>query len=501
MNARNQKSFPVFEITVVAALLLIGWTAFRLYEIVPGVREDRGQVVRLKSEYDEIGKYVKLSVAELHTSFTNYLQRTDLQELAHFQARGEEMLDWISAKKAKWVENQFEARIAGQKSLASSALNTNGPIRFQTPLGSLLDQLHQSTTNYLKACRYLLQNAKQPLIESRRDVKMQAALRAKGHLLNLARQADLRAEMLKLALAGSQRRLVDLEESFQHLRWAFLLTIVAICFLLMLAIYRSRVAQSHAVMVRQQSEHQKQEATMDKLSHFGQLAQELAHEIKQPLTAISARAYTLQKTLPVGSEEFKDAVVIRNEIKRLDKTVKDFLELAKPAEPVLEMVNAEEIVREIRDLMTLQLQQESVELKCEFDESLCFLADCQQLKQVLINLVRNAAESLDHPGTVNLRAHAAKREMKGVSTEVAVIEVEDNGSGIPLEIQKKIFDPFFSTKQDGTGLGLAISGRIIEKHGGHFEFESEPGKGTVFRIVLPSCKTNQPHEQGTADRR
>jgi signal transduction histidine kinase len=164
-------------------------------------------------------------------------------------------------------------------------------------------------------------------------------------------------------------------------------------------------------------------------------------------------------------------------------------------------VNAEEIVREIRELMTLQLHQDSVELKCEFDQDLCFMADSQQLKQVLINLVRNAAESLDHPGTVNLRARAAKRELNGTSTDAAVIEVEDNGSGIPLEIQKKIFDPFFSTKQDGTGLGLAISGRIIEKHGGHFEFESEPGKGTIFRIVLPACKIDQPHEQGTADRR
>jgi signal transduction histidine kinase len=496
---RIQKTFPVFEITIVAALLLIGWTAFRLYEIVPGVREDRAQVIRLKSEYDEIGKYVRISVAELHTALTNYLQGNDVQEIKHFQSRGQEMSEWIARKKALWVENQFEAHISGP-GVPAVSMNTNGPLRFQTPMGPLLEQIGQATTNYLKACRYLLQNAKQPLIETRREVKLQAAQRARGRLLNLSLQADLRGEMLQLALAGSQRRLVALEDSFQHLRWAFLLTIVAICFLLMLAIYRSRVAQTHAVLIEQQSEHQKQEVTMDKLTHFGQLAQELAHEIKQPLTAISARAYTLQKTLPAGSEEYKDAVVIRNEIKRLDKTVKDFLELAKPAEPMLEPVTAEETVREIRDLMALQLQEESVEFKYEFDEDLSFMADPLQLKQVLINLVRNAAESLDHPGTVTLRAHSARRELKGEETDAAIIEVQDNGAGIPPEIQKKIFDPFFSTKQDGTGLGLAISGRIIEKHGGTLEFESEPEKGTIFRIVLPACKNEQPHEQGIADR-
>jgi len=199
VNTRVQKSFPVFEITVIAALILIGWTAFRLYEIVPGVREDRAQVIRLKSEYDEIGKYVKLSVSELHGAYTNYLQGNDLQEIKHFQTRGQELADWINRKKALWISNQFEAKISGDATGAASSVNTNAPLRFQMPMGPLLDQVEQATTNYVKACRYVLQNARQPLIESRREVKMQAAQRAKARLLNLAHQADLRAEMLKLA--------------------------------------------------------------------------------------------------------------------------------------------------------------------------------------------------------------------------------------------------------------------------------------------------------------
>jgi signal transduction histidine kinase len=82
--------------------------------------------------------------------------------------------------------------------------------------------------------------------------------------------------------------------------------------------------------------------------------------------------------------------------------------------------------------------------------------------------------------------------------EVAVVEVEDTGPGIPEEIREKIFDPFFSTKKDGTGLGLAIAARIIDKHGGVLEFETHHGRGTVFRIVLPAGQREPAYEQSTS---
>jgi signal transduction histidine kinase len=119
------------------------------------------------------------------------------------------------------------------------------------------------------------------------------------------------------------------------------------------------------------------------------------------------------------------------------------------------------------------------------------MADIQQLKQVLINLVKNAAESLGGDGTVTLRGRKGTRQLRGKVCEVAIIEVEDTGPGIPLEIRGKIFDPFFSTKGDGTGLGLAIASRIIDKHGGNLEFDTQLGKGTIFRIVLPPSQSQK----------
>ena len=147
--------------------------------------------------------------------------------------------------------------------------------------------------------------------------------------------------------------------------------------------------------------------------------------------------------------------------------------------------SAEESLREVKDLMSSQLEQDEIEVTLNCEDHLQFRADPQQLKQVLINLLKNAAESVGHQGAVSLRARRDTVQLNGEETDATIIEVEDTGPGIPPEIQAKIFDPFFSTKGDGTGLGLAIASRIIDKHGGNLEFDTQLGKGTIFRIVLP----------------
>jgi signal transduction histidine kinase len=106
-------------------------------------------------------------------------------------------------------------------------------------------------------------------------------------------------------------------------------------------------------------------------------------------------------------------------------------------------------------------------------------ADAAQIKQVLINLVQNAADSIEQNGTVKLRA---RRDRKN---NVVILEVADNGKGIPPEIEKRLFDPFFTTKDTGTGLGLSIAASIIQKHGGALQYQTQVHHGTTFGIVLP----------------
>ena len=108
------------------------------------------------------------------------------------------------------------------------------------------------------------------------------------------------------------------------------------------------------------------------------------------------------------------------------------------------------------------------------------------MKQVLINLIQNAADSIEVDGTITLRARQDTRRLEDCASDVVVLEVQDTGGGISPDVQNRLFDPFFSTKQGGTGLGLSIAAQIVNNHHGKLEFQTQPGQGTTFAIVLPA---------------
>jgi PAS domain S-box-containing protein len=226
----------------------------------------------------------------------------------------------------------------------------------------------------------------------------------------------------------------------------------------------------------------------EKLASLAGLAAGVAHEIRNPLTAIKARLYTHQKRLVKGSPEAQDGEFIAEEIGRLERIVREFLQFARPGDPLLAPVSPAELLGEVRELLAPQLAKSSIHLTLADAVSTPVRADRQQIKQVLINLVRNAAESIGHDGRVTLRARQPRIGLGGHAREAVTLEVKDTGPGIPAELQKQLFDPFFTTKAGGTGLGLSIAARIVEKHGGALEF-STSNKGAIFRIVLPVAKT------------
>jgi signal transduction histidine kinase len=134
----------------------------------------------------------------------------------------------------------------------------------------------------------------------------------------------------------------------------------------------------------------------------------------------------------------------------------------------------------------------AIELRLEARESerILVYADAPQVKQVMINLIQNSAESIGRNGTIALRVRREMTELDGRDRPAAVLVVEDNGQGIPPEVEARLFDPFFTTKEEGTGLGLAISARIVEKHGGLLRYETELNRGTTFEVVLPAVEQN-----------
>jgi signal transduction histidine kinase len=223
----------------------------------------------------------------------------------------------------------------------------------------------------------------------------------------------------------------------------------------------------------------------EKLASLGVLAAGVAHEIRNPLTAIKARLFSQQKALAPGSRGRADAEFIGREIDRLEKIVSDFLRFARPVEPDRVPLSLADLLHEVSELMAPQLRESSIDLTVERVVETKILADAEQLKQILINLVQNAADAVGTGGAIKLRAIQSRMLLAERMREVVIIEVEDNGPGIPPEVQKRLFDPFFTTKQSGTGLGLSIAARIVEKHAGALRFQTAANLGTTFGIVLP----------------
>jgi signal transduction histidine kinase len=256
------------------------------------------------------------------------------------------------------------------------------------------------------------------------------------------------------------------------------------------AVQRRTAALRSEVAERRRVEQAKAEAErllerQEKLATLGTLTAAIAHEIRNPLTSLKARLYMLEKHLQSVPAARRDTDIISAEISRLDRIVRDALSFARPADPKLETLAADLLLHEVQGAMSPDLESRTVKLEVAADSGLRLRGDSGNLKQVLINLVRNAADATIGAGTVTLRARAARASLGGRETDAVVLEVSDTGKGIPPEVEKRLFDPFFSTKEGGTGLGLPIAARIVEKHGGMLQYQTRLGHGTTFGVVLP----------------
>jgi len=225
----------------------------------------------------------------------------------------------------------------------------------------------------------------------------------------------------------------------------------------------------------------------EKLASLGMLAAGLAHEIRNPLTAIKAWLFIQRKHLKPGTPEYDDAEIIGQEISRLERIVKDVLLFARPSEPDFTIVSADQPLREVQTLLGPGFEKSKIRLSFENSVSARIRIDPQQIKQALINLVQNAADSIGESGQITLRVRLDSKRLGESTTDVVILEVEDTGKGIPSEVEKRLFDPFFTTKEAGTGLGLSIAARIVEKHGGALQYQTFLNRGTTFGIVLPQA--------------
>ncbi|MEQ1473771.1 MAG: ATP-binding protein, partial [Candidatus Acidiferrum sp.] len=222
----------------------------------------------------------------------------------------------------------------------------------------------------------------------------------------------------------------------------------------------------------------------EKLAALGQLITGIAHELSSPLTSILGYSQVLlQKESSGNSEEIRQVRHIFEEAERATGILRQLLSNAHESKPQLGAVPINQLVRQGLELQKLSLAQEHIEVETELDSSGPMVyGDPGQLQQVFLNLMGNARQSLDQSGK---HGHIRIRT-KQIGDQRVLLEIADDGPGIPQEIMGRIFDPFFTTKPAGigTGLGLAIVSGIVREHGGHVNVSSPPGGGAIFSVAL-----------------
>lgn len=221
----------------------------------------------------------------------------------------------------------------------------------------------------------------------------------------------------------------------------------------------------------------------EKMAMVGKLAAGMAHSIRNPFTSVKMRLFSLNRSLNLSDTQKDDIHVISEEIRHIDTIVQNFLEFSRPPRLKMQKISPSNVVDSTIQLLEHRLKSYDVEVKIIRDKLFPEIqADPEQLKEALVNLVINACEAMGEGGKITITEEEAyPRTQK----HEAIIRIVDNGPGIPRIACGKIFQPFYSTKEEGTGLGLSITSRIIHEHGGEIEVNSYEGKGTTFIITLP----------------
>ncbi|MBE0428421.1 MAG: PAS domain-containing protein [Thermoleophilia bacterium] len=216
----------------------------------------------------------------------------------------------------------------------------------------------------------------------------------------------------------------------------------------------------------------------DRLSGLGELVAGVAHEVRNPLGVIRASVQMLDQEMETGSGAAELNQVMLQEIDRLDSVVGALLDFGSPSESQFGHVEPVRVLDEVMLLTRHFAQQQEIDIAAGYPAELPGVwAEEDRLKQVFLNLISNAIQAM--PGGGSLKVSAAPRD------GYLRVEVTDTGGGIPPEEQKRIFDPFHTTRAEGSGLGLAIVHRIVDAHNGFITVDSEPGRGSTFTVGIP----------------
>lgn len=227
-----------------------------------------------------------------------------------------------------------------------------------------------------------------------------------------------------------------------------------------------------------QKESEKLILQSEKLKLAGEIAAGVAHEIRNPMTVISGFIQIMQEDPDHPYPQYTE--LIQSELERINQIISEFLVLAKPQALLTKKFSLRKLIAHLTLLFSSEFNLKGIVFDEQWNSEKDYLLSGEEnlIKQVFINLFKNAVDAVEKNGAILLSVSLSDNNL-------AVIKIADTGTGIPAENLKRIYEPFYTTKEHGTGLGLLISQKIIQDHGGALHISSEPGKGTVVEVQLP----------------
>ncbi|GAB4340596.1 MAG: hypothetical protein Kow0099_16650 [Candidatus Abyssubacteria bacterium] len=253
--------------------------------------------------------------------------------------------------------------------------------------------------------------------------------------------------------------------------------------------------------LRQLRELEQEIQRRNRLAALGELSAGVAHEIRNPLGIIKNSAEMLRDRIQDNSKRRELTDFIIEEVDRLNRVVTNFLQFARPSQPCAEPIDINSVVEHSLVFVTPEIEPGSITIKKMLATNLpLVMADSEQCHQVFLNLFMNALQAMNGSGTLTVETRISESDASSIATHsmalsppdqmnkpMVDIVISDTGEGIAPELLPRIFDPFFSTKDDGVGLGLSLVHKIVENHNGRIRVNSVPGAGTTFVISLPTA--------------
>lgn len=241
-----------------------------------------------------------------------------------------------------------------------------------------------------------------------------------------------------------------------------------------LRLERDRVKESMKQHVRTQEKL----VLSERFAAIGAAAAHISHEIRSPLMLIGGFANQVLRSLYEDDQNAEKLRIIATEVKRLEALLAEVRDFTRPPQPRFKTADLNGVISDVLALLQEKLQSKDIRIDLGLSSDLPrFRFDPDQIKQVVLNLARNAVEAMPDGGVLTIKTGTKNRQVQVV--------VADTGEGIPPDKMKKLFHPFFTTKKKGSGLGLAISSKIVQDHGGEISASSSPGRGALFAFTLP----------------